>query len=84
MFDTDPAAWRISTWALYGLAAVYVVGFVAFWLAFGVAERRARRHGGDAVLAYNALLRGFPNALYAKMFGKQPFETPPVGPRPPQ
>lgn len=75
MFDTDYGQWSISTWALYVLAALYVVAFLAFWVRFEALERAAKREGGDAVLRYNAALRGFPNSIYAKMFGKRAFEV---------
>lgn len=76
MFDTDAAGWGYGTWLLYTLAALYVVGFLVFWVRFERLERRAKVLGGEAVLAYNRAIRGFPNAVYAKMFGKRAFEVP--------
>lgn len=75
MFDTDYAGWTYTTWVLYVLGAYYVVGFLVFWVRFERAERRAKKQGGEAVLRYNKMLRGFPNAVYAKMFGKRAFEV---------
>ena len=75
MFDTDPTGWTFVTWALYVLAGLYVLGFLAFWVLFNAWERKAKVEGGEAVLRYNALLRGFPNAVYAKQFGKRAFEV---------
>ncbi len=75
MLDADYAGWSPSTWALYALALLYLVGFLWFWMRFEGAERKAKREGGDAVLAYNRMLRGFPNSVYAKMFGKRAFEV---------
>ena len=75
VFDTDYTGWSLSTWVLYAAAFLFLVGFLAFWARFESAERRAKREGGDAVLAYNRMLRGFPNAVYAKMFGKRAFEV---------
>lgn len=82
MFDTDYTSWVPTTWALYALAAVYLVAFLWFWMRFEAAERRAKREGGAAVEAYNRMLRGFPNAIYAKMFGKRAFEVKGEPPKP--
>lgn len=65
----------MSTWALYVLAVLFLLGFFVFWFRFQAAHRRALDEGGPAVAAYNRLLRGFPNAVYAKMFGKRPLEV---------
>lgn len=75
MFETDPATWTASTWVLYGLGALFLLGFMGYWFAFESAERAARRNGGPALARYNRMLRGFPNAVYAKMFGKRSLET---------
>lgn len=77
MFDTDPTAWRWSTWWLYALALYYWVNFLVFWFRFRVAEQAARTGDVGAVDRYNRMLRGFPNAAYAKQFGKRPFESAP-------
>ena len=85
MFDTDYTGWSYSTWVLYVLGALFLVGFLWFWARFARLERAAKRQGGDAVLRYNHAIRGFPNAVYAKMFGKQAFEVkgePPAKSRP--
>jgi hypothetical protein len=65
-----PASWGFWTTFLYCLGAVYLVGFFVFVVRFRLAERRVRA-GGPAGL-YNKVLRGFPNAFYAKMLGKRP------------
>ena len=75
MFDTDYSGWAVSTWLLYAMAFVYLVCFLWFWMRLETAERRAKRQGGEAVLAYNRMLKGFPNAVFAKMFGKRAFEV---------
>lgn len=75
VFDADYAAWGFTTWLLYVLAALYLAGFLGFYLRFESLERAAKREGGAAVLRYNAALRGFPNVVYAKMFGKRAFEV---------
>lgn len=83
MFDTDYTGWALSTWVLYVAAALYLVGFLVFWARFEALERQAKRQGGDAVLRYNAALHGFPNSVYAKMFGKRAFEVRAEGDRSP-
>lgn len=75
MFDLDYTGWAFSTWVLYVLAALFLLGFFAYWFRFQAAQRRALAEGGRAVADYNRLLRGFPNAVYAKMFGKRPLEA---------
>lgn len=75
MFDLDPTGWAASTWTLYILAGLFLIGFFVSYARFEVAHRRALRDGGEAVLVYNNLLRGFPNLVYAKMFGKRPLEV---------
>jgi hypothetical protein len=75
MFDTDYTGWTYTTWALYTLAGLYMLAFVVFYVRFEVLERAAKRDGGDAVMRYNHAIRGFPNAVYAKMFGKRAFEV---------
>lgn len=74
MFDTDPTAWRFSTWWLYALALYYWVNFVGFWFRFRSAEQAARSGDADAMQRYNRMLRGFPNVVFAKQFGKRPLE----------
>lgn len=76
MFDTDPTQWRWSTWWLYALAAYYLVNFFVFWFRFKAAEAKARAGAPGDVLRYNRMLRGFPNVVYAKQFGKRPFQVP--------
>ena len=66
----DPAQWSPWTTFLYCLGAVYLGGFALFLVRFEVAARRVR--AGGSALAYNKVLRGFPNAFYAKMLGKRP------------
>lgn len=77
VFEMDPQAWRFSTWWLYALAFYYWVNFLVFWFRFRAAERRAKSGEAQAIAHYNRLLRGFPNAVFAKQFGKRPFESPP-------
>lgn len=76
-FDTDYTQWTFATWLLYALAAYYVAGFLVCYVRFEALERRAKREGGEAVHKYNRALKGFPNLVYAKMFGKRPFEVKP-------
>jgi hypothetical protein len=62
------------TWWWYIIAVYYTVNFVVFWVRFARAEARAKAGEPEAVTRFNAMLRGFPNAIYAKMFGKRPLE----------
>jgi hypothetical protein len=73
-----PTEWTITTWTFVLLGGFYLVGFVVFWFRFQAADRRAKSGEPGAAERFNATLRGFPNAMYAKMFGKKPYE---VGPR---
>ena len=75
LFDTEYTGWTFTTWALYILAAMFMVAFLVFYVRFEVLERAAKRDGGEAVQRYNRALWGFPNAVYAKMFGKMAFEV---------
>ena len=75
MFDTDYMGWTFLTWCFYVLAAMYVVAFLVFYIRFEILERAAKVQGGAAVERYNRALWGFPNAIYAKMFGKRAFEV---------
>ena len=74
MTDWDPRSWSPMTKAFYALGAVYLFGFFAFFAAFRAAERKARRGDATAVARYNRLLRGFPNAFYAKLLGRRRLE----------
>ena len=75
MFDTDYTGWTFVTWCFYVLAALYLVAFLLFYIRFESLERAAKTQGGAAVERYNRALWGFPNAIYAKMFGKRAFEV---------
>ena len=74
MFDTDYTGWTFLTWCFYVLAVMYMAAFLVFYIRFEKLERAAKRQGGAAVARYNRALWGFPNAIYAKMFGKRAFE----------
>jgi hypothetical protein len=74
-FDTDYTTWAFSTWLLYALAAYYLAGFLVCFVRFETLERKAKTEGGAAVEKYNRALKGFPNLVYAKMFGKRAFEV---------
>ena len=71
----DPAAWSPWIWWLHAVAAYYLVGFVVFFVRFQRAERAAKAGEPGAVERYNRMLRGFPNAVYAKQFGKRALEV---------
>lgn len=72
MLDLDIASWGFGILFLDCLAVVYTAGFFWFYLRFRAAHKRAQAEGGEAVAAYNALLKGFPNGFYAKMLGRRP------------
>ena len=68
-----PAEWTRTTWFFVILSVFYVVGVVVYWFRFQAAERRAKSGEPGAPERFNAMLAGFPNAIYAKMLGKKPF-----------
>lgn len=70
MLPFEPASWSFWTVFLYTLGAVYLLGFFTFLARFTWAARQVRQ--GGSIGAYNRVLRGFPNAFYAKMLGKRP------------
>ena len=74
MADFRPQDWPLAVWVLYGLGALYILGFLAFFFRIETAAKRAA-HGAHAdVVRYNRMLRGFPNSLYARMLGRRPLE----------
>ena len=79
--EVDWRHWTPWIWWLHAVAAYYVAGFLWFWFRFQAAERAARAGDAAAVERFNRMLRGFPNAVYAKMFGKRALETAPPGER---
>ncbi|HEX2066490.1 MAG TPA: hypothetical protein VHI93_06730 [Candidatus Thermoplasmatota archaeon] len=70
MLPFAPERWDPWTAFLYCLGAGYLAGFFVYLARFSLAARKVRR--GGPVAAYNRLLKGFPNAFYAKMMGKRP------------
>ena len=81
-----PSEWTRTTWFFVLLGAWYVVGFVVYWVRFQRADKAAKAGVPGAAERFNAMLRGFPNTMYAKMFGKKPYEVAQPGERsePPQ
>jgi len=75
LLGPPPSEWTYVTWAFVVLGAVYSAGFVVFWFRFQAADRAARRGDAGAAERFNAMLRGFPNTMYAKMMGKKPYEV---------
>jgi hypothetical protein len=73
--DLDPRSWPQPVWALYALGALYLAGFLTFFFRIEGAARRAAMGGPAEVARYNRILRGFPNALYARMLGRRPLES---------
>lgn len=67
--------WPWPVWALYGIGALYLVGFVTSFFRLKAGARRAGSGDAAAVTAYNGMLRGFPSALYARMLGRRPLEV---------
>jgi hypothetical protein len=81
--DWDPRAWGLWAQALYAIGVVYLLGFFLYFFLVHAAHKRALRGEPAAVSRYNRLLRGFPNAFYAKMCGKRPLAGGPPPPPPP-
>jgi hypothetical protein len=81
MLGPPPTEWTRTTWFFVVLGAFYVVGVVVYWFRFQAAERAARSGEPGAPERFNAMLAGFPNAIYAKMLGKKPFEVSKQGER---
>ena len=75
VLDIDVRSWEPATYFFYVLAALYLVGFLVYWVRFQSAEKAAKRGDPGAPERFNEMLRGFPNTVYAKMFGKKPFEV---------
>ena len=72
MLDLDVASWGFGIVFLDCLAVVYTLAFFWFFVRFARGHKRAVRDGGEAVMAYNLALRGFPNGFFAKMLGRRP------------
>jgi cytochrome c biogenesis protein CcdA len=66
--------WPWPVWGLYALGVLYLVGFAVFFVLIERGARRAARGNPEEVARFNRLLRGFPNALYARMLGRRPLE----------
>ncbi|HUR24695.1 MAG TPA: hypothetical protein VM327_01620 [Candidatus Thermoplasmatota archaeon] len=75
VLDIDVQSWEPATYFFYVLAGLYVVSFLVYWVVFQRAEKAAKRGDPGAPERFNHLLRGFPNTVFAKMFGKKPFEV---------
>jgi hypothetical protein len=75
VFDIDVAQWEPATYFFYVLAVLYLAFFLLYWVLFQRAEKAAKRGDPGAPERFNEMLRGFPNAVFAKMFGKKPFEV---------
>ena len=73
LLGPPPTEWTRTTWFFVILGAFYTIGVVVYWFRFQAAERRARSGEPGAPERFNAMLAGFPNAMYAKMLGKKPF-----------
>ncbi len=57
---------------LYGVAAVYLLLFAAYFVLFPYFALQARQGRPGAVARYNRLRKGFPGGFYAKMMGRKP------------
>ena len=75
VLDIEPASWDFVTVCFYVLAVLYIAFFLLYWVLFQRAEKAAKRGDPGAPERFNQLLRGFPNTVFAKMFGKKPFEV---------
>ncbi|HJQ93582.1 MAG TPA: hypothetical protein VJ874_04775 [Candidatus Thermoplasmatota archaeon] len=76
VLDIDVESWEPSTYFFHVLAALYLAAFLVYWVRFQRAEKAAKRGDPGAPERFNELLRGFPNTMFAKMFGKKPYEVP--------
>ena len=75
VLDIEVRSWDFVTVCFYVLAVLYIAFFLLYWVRFQRAERAAKRGDPGAPERFNELLRGFPNAVFGKMFGKKPFEV---------
>ena len=81
MLGPPPSEWTFATWFFVVLGGLYLVGFFVFWVRFQAADKAAKRGDPGAAERFNAMLRGFPNTMYAKMMGKKPYEDQAVAER---
>lgn len=75
VLDVDVQSWDFLTYCWYVLAVLYLAFFLLYWVRFQRAEKAAKRGEPGAPERFNEMLRGFPNTVFAKMFGKKPFEV---------
>ena len=75
VLDVDMESWDFVTYCFYVLAVLYMAFFLLYWVRFQRAEKAAKRGDPGAAERFNELMRGFPNAVFAKMFGKKPYEV---------
>ncbi len=73
-FDLDFRAWSLWIWWLYAFGAYCLVGFLWFWVRLHGLARAAEGGLPAQVERYNRALRGFPNAVFAKMMGLSAME----------
>ncbi len=71
VLEFEPSGWSLWVYWLHGFALYCFGGVVWYWFRFAALEAKAR--AGD-VEPYNRALRGFPNALFAKMYGRRPLK----------
>lgn len=75
MLGPPPSEWTRTTWFFVLMAVWFAIGFLVFWFRFQAAERAAKSGEPGAPQRFNAMLRGFPNTMYAKMMGKKPYDV---------
>jgi hypothetical protein len=75
VLDVDVESWEPATYFFYVLAVLYIAFFLLYWVLFQRAEKAAKRGDVGGAERFNELMKGFPNAVFAKMFGKKPYET---------
>jgi hypothetical protein len=80
MAEFDPSTWSLFVRGAYTLGAVYLVLFFFFFTLFHRAAARVKAGEAGAIARYNRLLRGFPNAFYAKLLGRRRLESDAPGP----
>jgi hypothetical protein len=76
-FDTDWRSWSFAVWYVHAFGLYTGVGFVYFWIRLHSLAVGAADGMPEQVRRYNKALQGFPNAVYAKMFGLSAVEPQP-------
>ena len=79
MLEFDPDSWSLWEFWLYGFALYCAGGLLWYWFRFHGLEAKAKAGDEDARVAFNRVLQGFPNSVYAKMLGKRRLDADEAG-----